>query len=164
MKAPLLALLFLSSLLPGAAQETFAGLKAVLTEAEWKRAGLDRLTPDEIGVVDAALIRHLAQRAPAPAAPLMPGAETDRKPGWLERFGFPTFDSDWRDVPPLRAKVVAWETRNRFRLDNGQVWEGFEPIRMELVGRSVEIQARPRGQYGLVVEGTNTAVRVYRLR
>src|SRR4051812_6967600 len=40
------------------AQSTFPGLKSVLTEAEWKRARLDRLTPDELGVIDAALIRH----------------------------------------------------------------------------------------------------------
>lgn len=151
--------------LPATAQETFPGLKSVLTAAEWQRAGLDKLSPDQIGVIDAALIRHLAQLAPPPpvaaAAPVPTPAPS---PSLLQRFGLPTFDTDWRDVPPLRAKVVAWEGANRFRLDNGQVWEGFEPIRQELVGKAIEIQARPGGQFGLIVEGANTTVRVYRLR
>jgi len=166
MKLPLLLVSVLLCLSPLAAQESFPGLKSVLTAAEWKRAGLDKLSPDELGVIDAALIRHLARTPPAaPAAPAAAPAEAGPSPGWLQRFGLPTFDSaDWRSVPPLRAKVVAWETANRFRLDNGQVWEGFDPIRVELVGKAIEIQARPGGQFALVVEGAVAHVRVYRLR
>jgi hypothetical protein len=146
--------------------ETFPGLQSVLTEAEWKRAGLDKLSPDQLGVIDAALIRYLAQRpSMAPVATgSMPAEAAPSKPGWLQRFGLPTFDDDWRNAPPLRAKVVAWESANRFRLDNGQIWEGFEPIRYELVGKEIEIQARRNNQFALFVEGKNTTVRVYRLR
>lgn len=166
------------------ATELFPGLKAVLTPAEWERARLDRLSPDELGVIDAALIRHLtrlaathqgelqATRAAAAAGPAVPpappphvAAPADAPRGWLERFGLPLFDdADWRKLPPLSAKVVAWESANRFRLDNGQVWEGFEPIRFELVGRSIEIHARPNNQFALSVEGHNTTVRIIRIR
>jgi hypothetical protein len=163
MKLRLLCL-FLSLIAAPLSAESFPGLKALLSEAEWKRAGLDRLSPDQIGVIDAALIRHLAsQPAPAPAA-AEPSAPAADRPGWLQRFGLPTFNDDWRNAPPLRAKVVAWEGANRFRLDNGQVWEGFEPIREELAGKGIEIQARRNNQFALFVEGRNTAVRVYRLR
>lgn len=160
---PFVALLILAAC-PLAA-ETFPGLRAVLTEAEWQRAGLDRLSPDQIGVVDAALIRHLAQRSSPPdTASAQAEGGGAPKTGWLQRFGLPTFDEDWRSVPPLRAKVIAWEAANRFRLDNGQVWEGFDPIRLELVGRQIEIQARRNNQFALIVEGHNTTVRVFRLR
>ena len=167
------------------AQETFPGLKAILTVAEWNRAGLDRLTPDELGVIDAAIIRHQASvtaaltqqvtvaqqaaataqaqvqaQAHAPAAAPLP----EPKPGLMARFGLPTFDGDWRNVPPLKGKVVAWESANRFRLDNGQVWEGYEPITYELVGRDIEIQARPAGRFALVLDGQSTTIRVMRLR
>jgi hypothetical protein len=154
------------------AQSSFPGLKAVLTEAEWKRAGLDRLSPDEIGVIDAALIRRQAGvnaqmqaevakvRAAAPVA-----AAPAASPGFMQRFGLPLFDDgDWRTMPPMRAKVVKWEGGNRFRLDNGQVWEGHEPITYELPGKDIEIQARPHGQFALIVEGQNTTLRVMRLR
>jgi hypothetical protein len=160
-------LLFTASL--AAAQTTFPGLKAVLSAAEWKRAGLDRLSPDEIGVIDAALIRNqagataqlqteLSKARTAAAAPAV-------NPGLMQRFGLPLFDEgDWRTMPPLRAKVVKWEGGNRFRLDNGQVWEGSDPITYDLPGKDIEIQARPHGQFALVVDGVNTTLRVMRLR
>lgn len=162
----------------GSAQTVFPGLKAVLSAAEWKRAGLDRLSPDEIGVIDAALIRHeagvtsqlqgeltTARESVAAGQGATPTATAEQKRGWLRRFGLPVLnDSDWRSLPPLKAKVVAWEAANRFKLDNGQVWEGSEPITYELVGKSIEIQARPNNHYDLVVDGKNTTLRVIRLR
>jgi hypothetical protein len=170
-KLPALLLCLLATVC--SAQATFPGLKAILSEAEWKRAGLDRLTPDQIGVIDAALIRQQAgatarlqteltqARTVAATATATPPAN----PGLMQRFGLPLFDdSDWRAMPPLKAKVTKWEGGNRFKLDNGQVWEGFEPITYELVGKEIEIQARPHGQFALVVDGVNTTLRVMRLR
>jgi hypothetical protein len=168
------------------AQTIFPGLKAILTDTEWRRAGLDRLTPDEIGVIDAALIRQQAgptahpQTEPATAretvvtptptahetvVPAAAATTVERKPGFFQRFGLPTFDvAEWRSAQPLKAKVVKWESANRFKLDNGQVWEGLDPITYELVGKDIEIQARPHGQFALVIEGNNTLLRVTRLR
>ncbi len=172
MKTPLLALvLFLSAAVTASAQTSFPGLKAILSEAEWKRAGLDRLSPDQIGVIDAALIRQQAgataqlqtQLKQARTAPAV--ATPAANPTLLSRFGLPSFDdSDWRNQPPLRAKVLQWEGGNRFRLDNGQVWEGFEAITYDLPGKEIEIHARPHGQFALVVDGANTTLRVMRLR
>lgn len=168
MKIPSLALLLLLAA-TAAASTTFPGLKAVLSEAEWKRAGLDRLSPDQLGVIDAALIRHQAaltakhQTEVAKAAEAAPAAKP--APGIMERFGLPLFDqTDWRSLPPLRARVTKWQGGNRFLLDNGQVWEGYEPITYEIVGKEIEIQARPHGQFALVVDGVNTTLRVMRLR
>ncbi|MEO7598551.1 MAG: hypothetical protein ABIV50_06440 [Opitutus sp.] len=162
---------------PGFASESIPGLKQILSEAEWARAGLDRLSPDQIGVIDAALIRQHIQlfkqqqatisevRATAAAAAAATVSAAPARQGLLERFGLPSFDdSDWRNAPPLRAKVVSWESANRFKLDNGQVWEGFDAITYELVGRDIEISARPHGQFALIVDGHNTTLRVMRLR
>jgi hypothetical protein len=155
-----------------AAGQTFPGLQAVLTPAEWQRSGLDRLSPDELGVIDAALIRHqaaatahlqteLATARQAPPAPLVAA----RPAGPSDRFGLPSYDVvDWRTEPPLRARAVKWEQTNRFRLSNGQVWEGFEPITYEILNQEIEIQARPHEQYTLVVDGQNTKLRVIRIR
>jgi hypothetical protein len=174
MKSRLIPALFL--LVVTLSAQNFPGLKAVLSEAEWKRAGLDRLTPDQIGVIDAALIRQqagvvarhqgeiAAVRSAAPVASVASTAQA-ASPGFMQRFGLPLFDdSDWRSMPPLRAKVVKWEGGNRFRLDNGQLWEGHEPITYDLPGKQIEIQARPHGQFALVVDGMNTTLRVMRLR
>lgn len=145
------------------AEGVFPGLKSVLTEAEWKRAGLDRLTADEIGVIDAALIRREAAVVTTTRASVA-AATADPKRGWLDRFGLPTFNDDWRTQPNLKAKVVKWESTNRFQLDNGQVWEGTESIPYELNGKAIEIQPRPNQQFALSVEGENTTVRVRRVR
>jgi hypothetical protein len=178
MKTLLLAtVLFLGASFAGA-QTTFPGLKSVMTDAEWKRAGLDRLSPDELGVIDAALIRHqarnvsqlqaeltTARETAATAAAATPAITPEQKKGLLQRFGLPVFEeSEWKSLPALKAKVVKWESSNRFKLDNGQVWEGVEPITYELLDRNIEIQARPHGQFSLIVEGTNTTLRVMRLR
>ena len=156
MKTSLFTLLLCLSAGFAAAQTTFPGLKAILSDAEWKRAGLDRLTPDEIGVIDAALIR---QQAGATAT------TPQLNPGMMQRFGLPLFDEgDWRTKPPLKARFVKWEGGNRFHLDNGQVWEGFDPITYDLAGKDLEIQARPHGQFALVIDGVSTTLRVMRLR
>jgi hypothetical protein len=172
MKTPLLVLLLVLSATIASAQTAFPGLKAVLSAAEWKRAGLDRLTPDEIGVIDAALIRNQAgataqlqteltkARTVAAAAPT-----AAQSPSLMSRFGLPLFDEgEWRNMPPLRAKVLKWEGGNRFRLDNGQIWEGHDQITYDLPGKEIEIHARPHGQFALVVDGVNTTLRVMRLR
>lgn len=173
MKTLLLSVALCFSAAVATAQSTFPGLRVVLSAAEWQRAGLDRLTPDQIGVIDAALIRQqagvvarhqgeiAAVRAATPALP----AAAPIPQGLMQRFGLPLFDdNDWRNLPPMRAKVLKWEGGNRFRLDNGQVWEGHEPITYELPGKEIEIHARPHGQFALIVDGQNTTLRVMRLR
>lgn len=174
MKARLLFLASLAAACAAHAQETFPGLQKVLTPAEWKRAGLDRLTPDQIGVIDAALIRHLASR-PAPA-PVWTGPDSpDAPPGaspaeaavirsrFWEKFGLQKISGDWRSQPPMKAKVTAWQGANRFVLDTGQVWEGTESIPFDLLGQEITIEARPLGAYELRRNENSMGVRVRRL-
>ena len=112
---------------PLMAQAGFPGLQAILTPAEWKRAGLDRLTPDQIGVIDAALIRHQAATTAAinPGSPEAPAGATPAEAAlhrarYWENFGRAKV-SDWRNEPPMKAKVTGWQGANRFALDTGQV-------------------------------------------
>jgi hypothetical protein len=90
--------------------------------------------------------------------------QADRESSFLSRFGLPDFSGDWRDQPGIKGRVLGWVGGNSFRLDNGQVWQGAEPIPFELVNRDVEIQPRPGGHFALQVEGKNTTVRVVRVK
>lgn len=154
------------------AQTPFPGLRAILSEAEWQRAGLERLTPDQLGVIDAALIRHhraatagLQQEVAQARAQVAEADAAETTRSWRERFGLGTRSAgSWRDQPPLLAKVTGWRGANRFVLDNGQVWEGQDPIPYELVGRSIAIEARPAGAFALTVDGQTTALRVRRIQ
>lgn len=92
--------------------------------------------------------------------------DEQKKKGFLSGFGLPDLglNSDWRDQPSLKGKVVGWVGGNSFKLDNGQVWEGQEPIPFELVNRNIEIAPRPAHGFALIVEGKNTTVRVRRIK
>lgn len=152
---------------PAFAQATFPGLKALLTDAEWKRAGLDRLSPDQLGIIDAALIKREAGLVAQHQAALTVAADTTAKPapGTPAGFGLPENDgSGWESIPPLKAKVVKWESPSRFRLDNGQVWESADMIVYDLIGMEIEIQARPHNRFALIVNGQNTTLRISRVR
>ena len=170
MKRSLLLLLVLATT-ASAAPTIFPGLKSVLSPAEWQRAGLDRLSPDEVGVIDAALIRYEAgidrQHQAEVAAARQDVVASDKarsKAGLLSRFGLINLHDDWRDLPTLTAKVVRWDGGNRFVLDNGQVWQGDDPITYDLPGKEIAIQPRPHGQFALIVDGENTMLRVTRVR
>lgn len=169
---------FLVAAAVASAQGTFPGLQKVLTTEEWQRAGLDRLTPDQIGVIDAALIRHIlggqraAERAaatgtpPAPAPGATPAEAAAARSRFWEKFGLGKSSNapDWRTQPPMTAKVTGWQGANRFVLDTGQVWEGLEQIPYEILGQTVTIEARPLGAFALKLGEDSVAVRVHRVK
>lgn len=158
------------------ASESFPGLQKILTDSEWKRSGLAQLTPDQLGVIDAALIRHY-HRAVAPAADAARAAATPPAPApgatpaetaaararFWEKFGLGKA-SDWRSQPPMMARVTAWRGANGFVLDNGQVWEGLEKIPYDLPGHMVTIEARPLDAFALKLNEDSAAVRVRRVK
>src|SRR3954468_22794191 len=99
MKTILLSAAVFCATVSGFAQQAFPGLKQLLTEAEWNRAGLSRLSPDEIGVIDAALIRHhgqVAKQQDATIREMRAAAATEAaapaRKGVLQRFGLPSFE------------------------------------------------------------------------
>ncbi|MBS0664606.1 MAG: hypothetical protein JSR48_15165 [Verrucomicrobia bacterium] len=155
--------------------ETFPGIKAVMTPEDFARSGLSALTPDQLGLIDAAIIRHYTRTVKTAATQQAnqivqqtqaanEAALAERKQSFLSKFGIPDFGSDWQDLPSLKAKCTGWVSGNAFKLDNGQVWEGFEPITVDVEGKDIEIQARPGGQFCLYVDGENTTLRVHRIK
>ena len=82
---------------------------------------------------------------------------------YWDKFGLEKIKGDWREQPPMKAKVTSWQGGNRFALDTGQVWEGTEPIPFELLGREVIIEARPLGAYALKLGENSMSVRVRRV-
>jgi hypothetical protein len=163
--------LFLLTTATALAESPFPGIKIIMTPEEYARAGLDGLTPDQIGVIDAAIIRHYMRTvnvaATQQAEQISQEAVAEEKhASWLARVGLPdiSLTQDWKTQPSIKARCTGWATGNSFKLDNDQVWEGVEPIRMELSGRDIEIQARPNGAFALIVDGKNTTMRVVRVK
>lgn len=154
------------------AEPVFPGLRSIMTDAEWSRAGLDKLTPDQIGVIDAALIKHhltasrnAAATSSTPAAATTPAEAAATRSRFWEKFGLASASApDWRTQPPMTAKVTSWRGANGFVLDNGQIWEGLEKIPYDLPGNSVVIEARPLGAFALKLNEDSVTVRVRRVK
>jgi hypothetical protein len=148
---------------------TFPGLKTVMTPEEFARAGLSGLTPEQLALIDAAIVNHynrtVTTAASQQAAVIVQQqtVETNKR-SWLARFGMPDLGADWKDIPSLKAHCTGWVGGNGFKLDNGQVWEGEEQITNELADHDIEIQARPAGNFALYVDGVNTTILVHRIK
>lgn len=150
--------------------ETFPGIKAVMSPEDFARAGLSGLNSEQIGLIDAAIIRHYTRTvvtaANKEAAKIVEKTTGERSRKFFDRFGLPdfTFSDEWKTVTNLKAHCTGWVGGNSFKLDNGQVWEGFEPITVDIADRDVEIAARPGGQFTLIVDGNNTTIRIHRIK
>jgi hypothetical protein len=170
----LLALFLLSAAVVVAQSDlapAFPGIKTVMSPEDFARAGLSGLTADQLGLIDAAIIRHYTRTVTTAANQqaaqiVQQTVAVEHKKSFLDHFGLPDLglNGDWRNVAPLKAKCTGWSGGNSFKLDNGQEWEGVENIPVEVAGRDIEIQARPGGQFCLFVAGENTTIRVHRIK
>lgn len=141
-----------------AAAENFSTLEERMSDAEFRAAGLDRLTAEELANLNAWLAQRNVSTRPAPA-----GGSAGFKPDGL--FG------DSGD----RGRVVSRATSNQdeigvgttIALENGQSWrvtDGSLSLSGGLAGRTVTIEPAMLGSWLLKVEGYNRALRATRVR
>jgi hypothetical protein len=172
----LLLILVLISTAAWAGEPEFPGLKAIMSEADWKRAKLDRLDAEDVRLINEAFAQYLKTGTSQPSAPVAASAAVSvpvseatpppaKKSSLWERFGLGKA-AEQKPVEPvvMHATATAWHGANGFVLDNGQVWQGIDPIRDELVGHDVGIRAGKLGSFLLLVDGEETNVRVHRLK
>ena len=167
---PLLCLTVLALLTARATEPEFPGLQAIMSEADWNKARLDRLDAADLQLVNAAFAQYLKTRAAPQAGPAAPTASPAQaaaeKPSMWARFGLgKTAEKEARPAAQMmQARVKALRGANGFVLEHGQVWEGIDPIRDELAGREIGILEGRFGSFLLVVEGEETNVRLRRVK
>ena len=88
-------------------QKDFPGIQKLMTSEEFARAGLDRLSPEQVRALDDWLVRYTAGEAYV--------VQTTSEE---VRAAVPEFRLEARIVPPFSG----WSGQTLFRLDNGQVW------------------------------------------
>lgn len=169
MKRLLLAFLITST--TAFADTSFPGVTSIMSLKEFHAAGLDKLSPEQLKALDGAIMRHFegAVKTAAKQEANKIASETialEEERSLLQRFGLPSLSltQDWRNKPALTGRVTRWVGGNSFQLENGQIWEGGEPIVYELVDKEIEISPRPNGQFALVVDGKNTTIRIRRVK
>ncbi len=152
-----LALILLASMCAvGATQaQQFSSVEERMSAADFKRAGLDKLSEEELAAFNAWLQQDSTRRVAAVATEDRRGMRASRA-------------SD--DAPissRLPGEFTGWSSGTVFRLENGQVWRSIDPdsrlASVRLENPAVTIKRGFLGTWRLKVEGYNTTVKVERV-
>lgn len=134
-----------------ARQKDFPGIQKLMTAEEFARAGLDRLTPEQVRALDDWLVRYTAGEAYV--------VQTTSEE---VRAAVPEFRLEARIVPPFSG----WSGQTLFRLDNGQVWRQRIKGRYMFSGDDtrVVITRNLLGFYNMTLVGSGRSVGVEPVR
>lgn len=159
--APLVAILFAVVAIPASAQ-SFSSLEERMSAAEFRAAGLDKLSPEELAALNEWL---RAKGVSGPAFGAAAPAPVD------DRRGFPVALGDSGGGPivsRIPGEFRGWDgTGTQFTLENGQVWKSTDPaarLAVKLNDPVVVIRPGVLNAWFLQVEGYNAKVRVIRVK
>lgn len=137
----------------------FSTLEERMSAADFRRAGLDKLSPEELAALNAWLQQDASRRPVASAAPAgdQRGFEDERR----------AEDPDGPVVSRLVGESTGFTYGTVFRLENGQVWRSTDRNStlsgVRMTNPRVEIRKALMGNWRLRLEGYNTATTVERL-
>ncbi|MNV18653.1 hypothetical protein D3C71_1094870 [compost metagenome] len=171
MKLPRLAVLFaftalsLSAMSSAHAQRTVTGdLQQQMTETEFKAAGLDKLSAQELAALNNWLQGKVEQ---ATTVALEQAREEGRQEVIVKNRGFYDFGSS----EPIRSRMTGefsgFGKGRQFTLDNGQIWEQTDDARAAGVRKQtpdVRITPGLMGVWYLQIDGLNTRAKVRRTK
>lgn len=151
---------------PAAAQgsASFSSLEERMSHADFKAAGLDKLSPEELAALNEWLRqRGAAEAASAPAvAAAAPAQSRDRR-------GFSSLDESHEPiVTRIPGEFTGWQGSGKLiEFENGQVWKVEDPaakLAVKLSNPLAVIRPGVLNAWFLKVEGYNAQARVIRVR
>lgn len=134
-----------------AAAENFPGIRVLMSPEEFRAAGLERLTPEELEALDRWLVRFTAQ-----------------DPDPLQRDSEAVGQAQHDIV--VRANIIGdfsgWSGETVFELNNGQVWRQRHKDNFNYTGadRAVEIRKNLLGFYKMTHLASGNSVGVSRVK
>jgi hypothetical protein len=159
MRRSLLALVVAASIVPATALQatSFSTLEERMSAAEFRSAGLEKLSAEELAALNAWLSKNGTSRGSL-AAPM------DDRRGLREA---PSPQSNGPINSRLVGESSGWSYGTVFRLENGQVWRSVdrdsELSGIRLTNPAVEIRQGVMGTWRLKFADYNTATRVERV-
>lgn len=161
----LTATLLLASAFAAQAQRVVEGdLQQQMSAAEFKAAGLDKLSADELAALNAWLQGKVRE---ATTSAVEQAREEGRQEVIVKNRGFFDFGSSEPIEATLAGEFNGFGKGRQYTLDNGQVWEQTDDARVSGVRRQapgVKITPGVMGAWYLQVEGLNTRAKVRRIK
>jgi hypothetical protein len=133
----------------------FSGLQQNMSPQEFQKAGLNKLSPEELAALDAWLKSQMRQREAVVAAKPRP-----------DRAGF----HEEEDRTPVESRILGefrgWDGGDRFELENGQIWVQAEPGELSVKTQNPVVTVTPGmlGVWRLKIKGYNSSVKVRRIK
>jgi len=157
MRRMLITTLVLFALVGGNAMaQSFSSLEERMTAAEFKAAGLDKLTPEELKALNAFLAGKVVTAAPAGT----PAVDNRGFEGRTTASG--------AIVSSISGEFTGWDGRGtRITLTNGQVWEVTDStsrLKVKVNDPAVIITPGVLNSWYLRIEGYNSRAKVKRVR
>ncbi|MBO9664721.1 hypothetical protein [Dokdonella sp.] len=149
-----LALILLIAVSAVAAQTQSPTLEERMSQADFRAAGLDKLSPEELQRLNAWLQSH-------------GGTQTK----YVTASGAPVFYPDMNNRDVIETRIAGlftgWRGKTVFKFDNGQEWQQTESGAFsagEFNNPAVKIKPMILGSWLMVVDGCNCSVRVQRIK
>lgn len=150
------------------------GIRQQMTADEFHRAGLDKLSPQELAALDAwlqARAEPAAAAAPEVSAEALEQARAEgRREAEAGQRGFFAGPTDANSGPiraTLQGDFSGFGKGQRYQLDNGQVWEQTDSTRLDGVRRTnptVIVRSGALGSWTIQIEGYNTRAKIRRIQ
>ena len=142
-------------------------IQQAMSPEEFKAAGLDKLSADELARLNAWLNRRVEQETTAAVAAATEQArEEGRKAVVEENRGFFHFGSSEPINASIEGEFAGFGQGKRYRLDNGQVWQQTDAAKLDGVRRNnprVTIRPGMLGVWWMKIDGYNTQAKVQRV-
>ena len=158
-----MALLFsvLAGCAASAAAADFSSLEERMSEKDFKAAGLNKLSPQELEQLNVWLRAHgLSGKAGA-------GAEHSGEEGFRSKGFFGSGGDAGPITAHIKGTIKGWSGHTVFELDNGQTWQQVDGTEFNIpavTNPAVTISQSLLGAWDLKVEGYNRTARVTRLK
>lgn len=139
--------------------QPFSSLEERMSQADFKRAGLDRLSPDELKYLDQWLQTH--GTTAGTAAPTVVG------PANMYGYRTPVDQARTAAESNLVGTFSGWDSHSTFNLANGQVWktsDGSSGSCQQVTDPKVTIKPMMLGSWLMYVHGCSDSLRVERVR
>jgi hypothetical protein len=144
--------------------QQFSSVEERMSSADFKAAGLDKLSPEELARLNAFIKSEVEKKTMQAREAVV--REQDMSAA--ERMGFKDYEGEREEITStIPGNFTGWSSGTTFTLENGQVWrvsEADAQFVIRLTNPVVHITPGLLGNWNLHIQGYGTTARVERIK